>query len=51
MAFNLFNMGVVTMISDSDSIIGLAIQYAPKKKPLLELCGGGAPAGQTRFTK
>lgn len=36
---------------DSDSLVGLAIQYAPKKKPLLELAGNGAHPGQMRFTK
>ena len=36
---------------DSDSLVGLALQYGKPKKPLLELAGNGAPYGQMGFTK
>lgn len=36
---------------DSDSLVGLAIQFQKKTKPLLEKAGGGQPPGQMRFTK
>ncbi len=36
---------------DSDSLVGLAIQFQKPVKPLLELAGNGAPPGQMRFTK
>lgn len=39
------------MVSDSDSLIGLAIMHQKPKKPLLELAGNGAHPGQMRFTK
>lgn len=38
-------------MSDSDSLVGLALQYHKPRKPLLELAGNGAPYGQMRFTK
>lgn len=36
---------------DSDSLVGLAVQYGKPRKPLLELAGNGAHPGQMRFTK
>lgn len=38
-------------MTDSDSLVGLAIQYQKKQKPLLEKAGDGARSGQMRFTK
>lgn len=38
-------------MTDSDSLIGLAVQYGTKKKLLLEKAGNGMPQGQMRFVK